>query len=105
MVLAAPGVHGGSFNSTSTSLVARAQRSPPEWHQRGASRRRWRSALVAWAAFLFTSPLLLHTRQRPSEMGEIPNRVGGDAGERGLWRRRLGMAERLRRPRVLLLEG
>jgi hypothetical protein len=33
--------------------------------------------------------------------GKIPNRVGGGAGEKGLWRRCLGMVERLRRPRVL----
>jgi hypothetical protein len=46
MVLAAPGVHGGSFNSTSPSRVARAHHSPPEWHRRGASRRRWRIQTV-----------------------------------------------------------
>jgi hypothetical protein len=57
---------------------------PAERCQRGTSRRRWRSAPVAWAAFRFTSPpLLFHTRQRPTEMGKIPNRVGGGAGGKG----------------------
>lgn len=50
------------------------------------------------------SPLIFHPAAAIRD-GEIPNRVGGDAGERGLWWRRLGKVETVRRLGDFIAQG